>query len=355
MTSRTRIFDCSSLVVKRTDSFSSALGVMSRGGYQLGLVVDDNGKLVGMVTDSDVRKALLRGVELNDQVAEVMNRSPLAVSPELGDAEANKIMIINHFFHLPIVNEDGKIIGLHVIEQLKTPEDITETIFIMAGGKGKRLMPLTETLPKPMLKVDGKPILQHVIEKAADEGFRNFQISVNYLSHTITDYFGDGSEFGVKINYIKEDVPLGTAGSLSLLPKEARETFVVVTNADVITDVSFTDMLIQARQDLVHGLMAVRLQEWQNPFGVVHSEGNRMVDLEEKPVYRNQINAGIYVVSPELISLLKSNEYCDMTDLFRLGLKNNMNLNVFPMHESWIDVGRPDDYKKISEGLSKWR
>ena len=344
MTSRTRIGDWSKLVLRETDSFSNALEVMDRGGYQLALVLDNDGKLLGMVTDSDVRKALLRGIEINNQVAEVMNTSPLVVSAELGDQQANQLMLINHFFHLPVVDNDGKLIALHVAEQFRSLVQRSEALVIMAGGRGKRLMPLTENTPKPMLPLQGRPILEHIIERAKLEGFKRIAISVNYLASVITDYFGDGSRHGVCIEYLHEDQPLGTAGALAYLPEDLKDNYVIVTNADVITDVAYGDILNQTIRDSSDGTMAVRMQEWQNPFGVVHSIGKRLTRLEEKPVTRHQVNAGIYAIGPRLLNLLEAGDYCDMPELFLKGIKKNLDLNIFPLHESWLDIGRHEDY-----------
>jgi dTDP-glucose pyrophosphorylase len=344
MAPRTRVADWPSITLTQSESVSAALELMNRGGYQLALVRRADARLAGMVTDSDIRKALLRGISLDQPVAAVMNSTPLVVSPELGEAEAHQLMLLNHFFHLPVVDVSGQLVGLHVAEQLRSPEPRSETLVIMAGGRGQRLMPLTADLPKPMLPLHGRPILEHIIERAKLEGFRQVVISVNYLAEIITSHFGDGSNHGVMIEYLVENQPLGTAGALAALPANLRAEPVVVTNADVITDVAYADLLSQALREGADGLMAVRLQEWQNPFGVVRSEGNRLLGLEEKPVYRHQVNAGMYVLAPSLLDLLEPNIYCDMPDLFSRGLGQGLKLQVFPLHESWLDIGRPDDY-----------
>jgi len=345
MAPHTRVDNWAAIMLGEADSFAAALDLMNRGGFQLALVRRADGRMAGMVTDSDIRKALLRGITLEQPVAAVMNTSPLVVSPELGEAEAHQLMLLNHFFHLPVVDGSGKLVGLHVAEHLRTPEQRSETLVIMAGGRGQRLMPLTATTPKPMLPLHGRPILEHIIERAKREGFVQVVISVNYLAEVITEHFGDGSAHGVAIHYLREQQPLGTAGALAALPSSLREELVVVTNADVITDVAYGDLLSQACRDEADGLMAVRLQEWQNPFGVVRSEGNRLIGLEEKPVYRHQVNAGMYVLAPPLLDLLQPNSFCDMPDLFRRGVDQGLNLQVFPLHESWLDIGRPADYQ----------
>jgi len=351
MAPHTRVQDWEPVTLRETDTFAEALERMNSGGYQLALVRRVDGRLAGMVTDSDIRKALLRGITLAQPVVEVMNPSPLVVSPDLDEAEAHQLMLLNHFFHLPVVDSNGRLVGLHVAEQLRSPEPRSETLEIMAGGRGQRLMPLTATIPKPMLPLNGRPILEQIIERVKLEGFRDVVISVNYLAEVITSHFGDGSAHGISITYLYEHQPLGTAGALGALPARHRQEPVVVTNADVITDVSYCDLLSQAHMDGADGLMAVRLHEWQNPFGVVRSDGHRLLGLEEKPVYRHQVNAGIYVVGPALLDLLQINQYCDMPDLFVRGIEEGLAMHVFPLHETWLDIGRPADYEAAGGGL----
>ncbi|MDO6351111.1 nucleotidyltransferase family protein [Synechococcus sp. YX-04-1] len=352
MTIHTLIHDWQSITIDLDSQFSQALEVINEGGYQLCLVRNSTGSLLGMVTDSDIRKALLKGIDLDASVEKIMNKSPLIVSPDLGENEAHQLMLVNHFFHLPVVNDQGHLVGLHVAEQLQSISQRNETLVIMAGGRGKRLIPLTDTCPKPMLPINGKPILEHLIDRAKADGFSKIVISVNYLSDQIINHFQDGSRFDVQINYIHENKPLGTAGSLSLLSKETVKHPIIVTNGDVLTNVSYSDLLSSLYSNESDGIMAIRLQEWQNPFGVVHSEGTRLIGLEEKPTYRHQVNAGIYALKPKLISLIKRNSYCDMTDLFSLGIEKKLNLNVFPLHESWLDIGRHSDYKIAQEKVN---
>ena len=341
----TRVNDWVKVTLAPNASLSSALELMSQGGYQLALIRRQDGYLLGMVTDSDVRRALLLGVSLDQPVRDVMNKAPLVVSAQLSEGEAHQLMLLNHYFHLPIVDAEGRLVGLHVAAQLRAPKLRDEVLVIMAGGRGKRLMPLTETTPKPMLPLHGRPILEHIVDRAKLEGFQRVMISVNYLAEQIIDYFGDGSGHGLMIDYLREDRPLGTAGALSGLPLDLMQNPVVVTNADVVTDVAFADLLSQAHREAADGLMAVRLQEWQNPFGVVRSQGNRLLGLEEKPISRHQVNAGMYVLGPALLALLEPDDYCDMPDLFKRGMDHNLNLQVFPLHETWLDIGRPSDYK----------
>ena len=345
MSTQTRVRDWNRVVLNEEASLKSAIELMGSVSYKLCLVCSKDNILLGMVTDSDVRRSLLRGVSLSDPVELVMNSSPLVVSDDLGEAEVSQLMLLNGYLHMPTVDKSGLLTGLHVAKQLLSTEIRDEPFVIMAGGRGRRLMPLTENVPKPMLPIHGKPILEKIIDKAKIDGFRSFYISVNYLSHLITDYFGDGSDFGVSINYLKEDTPLGTAGALKLLPNDIISNGIVVTNSDIVTDVSYSELLDTAKLRQVDGLMTVRLQEWQNPFGVVKTDENKLVELEEKPTYRHQVNAGVYVLGKRLLELLREDTYCDMTDLFRTGLQTKLSLEVFPLHEACVDIGSAEDYK----------
>ena len=343
---RTRVEDWQKTVLSIDSTFEETLRLISKGGYQVALIRTAEGHLAGVVTDGDIRRALLKGLSLNDSVSSVMNGTPIIVNEDLGEKEASEIMNMNHLFHLPIINHVGLLSGLHVAEHLLINRNFDEALVVMAGGKGKRLMPLTATTPKPMLPLNGKPILEHVITKAKISGFNKIFISVNYLADVITDYFGDGSKFGLSIQYIREKSPLGTAGALQFLPPEYFENDVVVTNSDVLTDVCYGDMLSFSKSTDSDGLMAVRPQEWTNPFGVVKTDGQKLVALEEKPTHRYQVNAGVYVLGKSLLKLLEKDKYCDMPNLFMKGLHCGLNINVFALHESWIDIGSPVDYKR---------
>ncbi len=317
---------------------------MSNGGLQLCLVVNSDCRLLGIITDSDIRKALLRGVTLDQNVTHVMNKAPLTTSPHVKEQEAKQIMKANHFFHLPIVDQDGIFTGIHITTQLTLPKDRDEHFIIMAGGRGKRLMPLTKSCPKPMLLINDIPILHHVIDRAKKDGFKNIVISVNYLSEQIIDYFGNGSDFGVNIKYLHEKEPLGTAGAIARIKSLKLESPFIVTNGDVLSDISYSDILNHSYKNKCDGIMSVRKHELQSPFGVVQANGLIFEGIEEKPSFVHNVNAGIYLIGSRLLELLNDDEYCDMTELFVKGHKKRLKLHVFPLHESWIDIGRKSDY-----------
>lgn len=316
-------------------------------GLQIVLVASHEGGFIGTLTDGDIRRGLLRGLDLNNAIDSIIHRDPLVVPPEFGREMVLQLMQANTVHQLPVVDQDRNIVGLHLLDELMMPCQRPNMMIIMAGGKGTRLRPHTENCPKPLLPVAGKPMLEHIIERAKAEGFQHFILTTHYLGHMIEDYFGDGSRWQIKIDYLREEEPLGTAGAIGLLDLKPDVPF-VVTNGDVLTDIHYSELLdFHCRHDAI-ATMAVRLHEWQHPFGVVHTKGVDIVGFEEKPISRNHINAGVYVLNPSVLEVLPNGEHCDMPALFnRLQLKKLRTI-VYPMHEPWLDVGHPDDYKKAN-------
>jgi NDP-sugar pyrophosphorylase family protein len=260
----------------------------------------------------------------------------------MGLETVKQLMVANKIYQIPVVDGERRLEGLHLWDEIVAPPTRDNLMVIMAGGQGTRMRPHTETCPKPLLLVAGKPMLEHVIERAKIDGFHHFLISVHYLGHMIVDYFGDGSKFGVSIEYLYEDSPLGTVGALSLMMPVPHAPF-VVTNGDVLTDVHYGELIDFHIRHHALATMAVRAHEWQHPFGVVQLQGVEIVGFEEKPMVRTHINAGVYVLDPEALTYLKAGERCDMPTLFeRLHLDNSRTV-AYPMHEPWMDVGRPDD------------
>lgn len=319
---------------------------------QIVLATSENGKLVGTLTDGDIRRAFLRGYGLENKVDNIIQRDSLAVPPNLSSELVLKLMQVNKVHQLPIVDSDDVVVGLHVWDEVVTPREIENTVLIMAGGKGTRLRPHTENCPKPMLEVGGKPMLQHIIEKAASEGFSNFTISINYLGHMIEEFFGDGSRFGVQISYLREKQPLGTAGSLGLI-ECTMDSSLIVTNGDVLTDIHYVDLLEFHCLHDATATMAVRQHQIQNQFGVVQVRGVDIEGFDEKPVYRSHVNAGVYVLEPAVLQHLEPNEFCDMPTLFERVKNKNGRTIVYPMHEPWLDVGRPEDLDSARKSIIK--
>jgi dTDP-glucose pyrophosphorylase len=318
---------------------------------QIVLVVSESNRLAGTLTDGDIRRAFLKGLTLDSVIDDLIHRTPMAVPPEMSRDLVLQLMQINKIHQLPIVNKEGTVVGLHLWDTITAPEEIANMMVIMAGGKGTRLRPHTENCPKPMLEVVGKPILQHIIEKAKVDGFQNFVISLHYLGHMIEEYFGDGSKYGVRIDYLREDAPLGTAGCLSLLPNTPELPF-IVTNGDVLTDIQYNEFIAYHSRHGAGATMAVRQYEIQNQFGVVRTKGVEIEEFEEKPIYRSHVNAGIYVLEPCVLKHLERRQHCDMPTLFERVKKDSGKTIVYPMHEPWLDVGRPEDLIKANSTLS---
>lgn len=310
---------------------------------QIVLVMDQEGVLVGTVTDGDIRRGLLRGLTLDARIETITFRDPLVVPPELGRETALQLMRANKIRQLPVTDGDRHLLGLHLMDDLVFPLERPNVMLIMAGGKGIRLRPHTENCPKPLLPVNGKPMLEHIIERAKADGIRHFVLAIHYLGHMIEEYFGDGSKWQVKIEYLRENIPLGTAGALALLNPIAQDP-ILVTNGDVMTDISYGEILdFHNRHGGAFATMAVRLHEWQHPFGVVNIRGIDIVGFDEKPLVRTHINAGIYVLDPQAIEYLSAGEPCDMPALFERLQQAGRRTIVYPMYEPWLDVGRPDD------------
>jgi dTDP-glucose pyrophosphorylase len=325
-----------------------AIRNLNDSGLQIALVVGPNGVLIGTVTDGDIRRGLLRGLELGSPIEGILNQTPLVAPPKLGRELVLQLMKANKVRQLPIVDAQRKILGLHLFDELMESPQRPNLMVIMAGGQGNRLRPHTENCPKPLLPVAGKPMLEHIIERATSEGFRHFVLAIHYLGHMIEEYFGDGSRWKVRIDYLREDSPLGTAGAVGLLSPRPVEPF-LVSNGDVLTDIRYGELLDFHSRHGASATMAVRVHEWQHPFGVVHTKGVDIVGLEEKPVSRSHINAGIYVLEPAALDVLVDREPCDMPALFGRLQQRSLRTIVYPMHEPWLDVGRPDDYRSAQD------
>jgi dTDP-glucose pyrophosphorylase len=323
-------------------SIGQAIRNLDQGGIKIVLVVNEAGELEGTISDGDIRRGLLKGLDLNSPITNVIHRNSLVVPPEMSRDMVMQLMVANKIQQIPAVDENHHVVGLHLWDEIATPPMRPNIMVIMAGGKGTRLRPHTENCPKPMLPIAGKPMLEHIIERAKTEGFSHFVLAVHYLSHMIEEHFGNGSNMGIKIDYLREHSPLGTAGALSLLNPTPEQAF-VVTNGDVITDIQYGELLDFHLRQNAAATMAVRMHEWQHPFGVVQMEGIEIVGFEEKPIARSYINAGVYALDPKMLSVLSQDERCDMPTLFERLQSQSKRTVAYPMHEPWLDVGRPDD------------
>ena len=329
-------------ILPATATIGQAIRNLDQVAIKIVLVATDTDVLEGTISDGDIRRGLLKGLDLNSPISSVIHRNALVVPSELDRELVKQLMVANKIQQIPIVDKSHHVVGLHLWDEITTPPVRPNLMVIMAGGMGTRLRPHTENCPKPLLPVAGKPMLAHIIERAKLQGFSRFVLAVHYLGHMIEEHFGNGERLGVQIDYLREQSPLGTAGALGLLTPRPDAAF-VVTNGDVITDIHYGELLDFHLRHHAAATMAVRVHEWQHPFGVVQTEGVEIVGFEEKPVARTHINAGVYALEPDALKALAADSRCDMPTLFERLQAMNQRTVAYPMHEPWLDVGRPDD------------
>ncbi|MCE9613242.1 MAG: nucleotidyltransferase family protein [Lentisphaerae bacterium] len=330
--------------VRQDLTLLEALRAIEAGAAGIALVVDARARLVGTLTDGDARRVLLKGASLATPVATIMQRKFSAVPPEAGRADVLDLMRARLIDQIPVVDRRGRLVGLHLLHEVIGAEERPNVAVIMAGGRGLRLRPVTESIPKPMIRVAGRPILERVLLHLVSCGVRRVYISVNYLGHIIENHFGDGAHFGCQIDYVRERIPLGTGGALSLLKPVPRDPLIVM-NGDLITQADIPAMLRFHATGRYVATMAVRRYGHQVPFGCVESKHGRMRRLEEKPVLERSINAGIYVINPPLLRRVPYRNYL-ITELFEECLKRGERVGAFEVEEEWIDVGQREQLKQ---------
>jgi len=335
------------IIVESNVSIRHALEIIDKGSKQIVLVVDNNSKLIGTVNDGDIRRGILKGITLDETIESIYYRTPTVAN--ISEAKENIIRLATskRIHQIPLVDNDGKLVGLDILDELIENKQKDNKVILMAGGLGTRLRPLTENIPKPMLKVGGKPILQTIVEKFASYGFVNIIMCVNYKSEIIKEYFGDGSKFGVNIEYIFEDKRMGTAGALSLINEIPKEPFFVM-NGDLLTNVNFEHLLKFHLQNDSVATMCVREYDFQVPYGVVNVYDGKINSIEEKPVHKFFVNAGMYMLNPTVLNEIPNDIFYDMTSLFDKFIKSGNNPLSFPIHEYWIDIGKEEEYEKAN-------
>lgn len=323
-----------------------ALKNLEREGSQIVLIVDDENKLLGTISDGDIRRSLINGKTLETNVVEIMNKN--CITSLLGEKKHKllEIMKMKSINQIPILDQSGKILELITLRDLiQVPEKYDNPVLIMAGGTGSRLRPFTENCPKPMLTIGKKPILEILLDQLIDNGFSNFYLSVNYLKEKIMDYFEDGSKWDVNIQYLIEKKPLGTAGSISLLPKEIKKPFIVM-NGDILTKFNLNQLLDFHNKNNSFTTICAREYEVTIPFGVLEKEGIELKKIIEKPTYKNYVCAGLYAFEPKVLEYLNENEAKDMPNLINEIKELNKKVILCPIHEYWLDIGRQETLKK---------
>lgn len=335
------------ILIQPTTTIKDAIRVIDNGAMQIAFVVDKEQRMLGTVTDGDIRRGLLSGVTLENLVEQVAQRSFRSLPEDCPESRALRFMRDKNIHRIPGLDSEGHIVKLFLLEELLKQRIFHNWVVLMAGGAGKRLHPRTDSCPKPMLLVGNKPMLEIILEQCVEAGFRKFFISVNYLKQQILEYFGDGSRWGIEIHYLEEQQPLGTAGSLGLLPQSQNQP-ILVMNGDILSRVDHAKVLLFHEEQQASATICVRVHEAQIPFGVVQTEGPCVLSLEEKPVLRQYVSAGIYVLNPGLLDLLPSNQSCDMPTLLENALAQNRSVAAFPIYEYWLDVGRPETFEQAN-------
>ncbi len=327
------------------------MGCMDKTGAGIVLAVDEEFKLIGTISDGDIRKALLRGCPLDREVTQLINRNGYKVLPTIPRDKVLDMMQTRRIEQVTILKEKGKVIGIHFLHDMLGIVSSHSWAVIMAGGKGMRLRPLTENIPKPMIKVAGRPILERIILHLISYGINRIFLAVNYLSNMIEEHFGDGSQYGVSIEYLREDKPLGSGGALSLLPELPSHPLLVM-NGDLIEDANFDKMITFHTKNNFYATMGVYPYFHQVPFGCVEMENNTLSSLVEKPILEETVNAGIYVLSPKAVSQVPKDTVFPITSLFEQALNADTQCGAFILEKEWLDIGSPQQLRQARGDVS---
>lgn len=331
-----------------SETFQTALSEMDKRGKQILLVVNSDNRLIGTITDGDLRRAILRKVPSDANVRDLFNPNPITVKEHVSVATIREMMISKRIHHIPIVDDHGVLIGLHTEDLVVGSDQLGLQAVIMVGGYGRRLGEMTKNCPKPMLQLGGKPILQTIVEQLQSAGIMKISLAVNYLASQIKDFFDDGSRFGVEIDYLEETEPLGTAGALRLLNDVGSDP-ILVLNGDILTRVNFAHVLRFHLRQMASATMCVREYKYQVPYGVVNLRGVNITGIEEKPATTMFINSGIYIINPDTLKYIPPSGSFPMTDLFDQLRRNELTTVAYPIHEYWKDIGSPEDFEAASQ------
>ena len=340
------------LLVFEKTTIKEALKIIDNGAIRIALVVDEDNKLLGTLSDGDIRRGLLKNYTLEDFIKDLYFKTPITALQSESKEKIVQKAIKNQVYQIPIIDENNNLVDIVNLATLLNITKKRNRVILMAGGLGTRLRPLTDDIPKPMLKVGNKPILETIIKNFASHGFVNITISLNYKGEIIREYFKDGSDFGVNLDYVEENIRLGTAGALSLLREQPNEPFFVM-NADLLTDVNFSNLLDFHCFGNANGTMCVREYEYQIPYGVIEIQNSNILSIVEKPIKKFFVNAGIYVLSPNIFEYIPQNEFFDMPTLFNILIEKQKKVLTFPIHEYWLDIGRIEEYKKANKEYSE--
>ena len=357
-TLRVKYTQLKTLFISPDQSIREAITCIDRDRCGIALVVDKERRLLGTITDGDVRRAILAGKDLESPISQLLankisTRYPKPITAQLGAKRESLLELLHQNFlrQLPILDNDGKIVDLVMLDDLIPTQDLPLQAVIMAGGLGTRLRPLTEDLPKPMLPLDGKPLMELVIEQLRQVGIRRINVTTHYKPEKISDHFGDGSSFGVELNYVNEDRPLGTGGALGLIDVSTEPMLVI--NGDILTKVDFRTMLAYHREHRAIMTVAVKQYDIKVPYGVIECEGPRVCALREKPQMHFLVNAGVYLIEPKVYEFIPNGEHFNMTDLIQWLLDADHIVASFPIIEYWLDIGQLEDYEQAQNDMKQ--
>jgi dTDP-glucose pyrophosphorylase len=350
-------FDFSNLIVAETSSLRDVIACIDKSGKGIALVLDNERRLIATVTDGDIRRAILAGLEVDLPVRDLLamrriktQYEPITAPEGTPDTTLLHMMADLVVRHIPLVDGDDRVVGVALLSELVKEYELPLRAVVMAGGFGTRLRPLTEDLPKPMLPLGSRPLLELIVEQLRDAGIRQVNVATHYKGEVIADHFKDGQDFGVNIKYVKEDQPLGTAGALSLL--EESDEPILVINGDILTRVDFRSMLNFHREHDADLTVAVKQYELSVPYGVVLTDGVNVTGISEKPIVKQFINAGIYLLSPSVRRLIPNGQHYDIPDLIQRLVREGQMVACFPIREYWLDIGKADQYDQAKSDVA---
>lgn len=343
--------DLKKYTILQSKKIRECMKKMDDEGIRAIFICDANLKLHGIVTDGDIRRSLLKGVSLDSKIAQIVNSNPITATANENKKAVIERMLSNDIVIIPIVSDRKKLISVETINSISQPELKLNPVFIMAGGFGKRLKPVTNNCPKPMLQIGDKPLLEHTILNFKAQGFVKFYISTHFMPEKIKDYFKDGTDFGVDIEYVYEEVPLGTGGALSLLPHIPPDLPVVMINGDILTKINYESLLLHHENNKFDATICVRELEYKVPYGVISVDDFKIKKMTEKPSFTYMINSGIYVLNNNIIKKIERNKKQDLPTILENSIKKGKNIGTYTFHDYWLDIGQIKDYEKAKRDI----
>lgn len=348
------MIDIERICVRDDVSIRRVIEMLNESGRQIIMVVDSDRRLIGTFTDGDLRRALLKNASLEDAIRGYFNTHPLSSPVGGGRSAAVQIMRERGIDQIPLIDEAGRVVSIESINPERLGVKIDYQVVIMAGGHGKRLHPITETIPKALVSVGDKPILEHILDRMVAQGFQNFTFAINHMGEMIEDYFGDGSRWNVNVKYLREPKRLGTAGALGLLETRPAAPF-IVANCDVLTTTNFQDLLEFHINQGATATVGVREFRYQVPFGVMELAGSQLRRITEKPEHTWLINGGLYVLDPAAIDVIPKGEFFDMTDVIAALITKAAPVSTYMIRRYWIDIGMPQDLDQARQEFNAAR